>query len=98
MPATHWAIDACQIDVDHVLGAWSNVGDLYTTDLSLALDLSTQLQLAVTVNNLFDRKPPLTPDYARSASSLAQYKYAFDNSGPLCNVGGTYYASLTWHF
>ncbi|MFT4257349.1 MAG: TonB-dependent receptor [Pseudoxanthomonas sp.] len=75
-----------------------NAGNLYTTDLSLGWDFHNGLELTVAANNVFDMYPRRTPEYARSASSIAQYEYAFDNSGPLGNLGGTYYASLAWRF
>lgn len=75
-----------------------NAGNLYTTDLSLGWSFRNGVELAVTANNVFDKYPRNTPEYARSASSIAQYEYAFDNSGPLGNLGGTYYASLSYRF
>ena len=54
--------------------------------------------MTVGANNVFDHKPSQVLREARSASNLAQYTGAYDNSGPLGVLGGYYYARATFHF
>jgi iron complex outermembrane receptor protein len=70
----------------------------FITDLSAGYDLSKNINLTVGANNVFDKRPNQVPREARSAASLAQYTGAYDNTGPLGVLGGTYYARATVRF
>ena len=70
----------------------------FVTDVGIGYKVSDQLTVNGGANNLFDRRPQQLPVAARSAASLAQYSGAYDNSGPLGVVGGTFYARATLRF
>ena len=70
----------------------------FVTDVSVGYDISKRINVTVGVNNVFDQKPSQVPREARSASNLAQYTGAYDNSGPLGVLGAYYYARATVHF
>ncbi|MFZ4876365.1 TonB-dependent receptor plug domain-containing protein [Janthinobacterium sp. Mn2066] len=70
----------------------------FVTDLSLGYDISKRINVTVGANNVFNQKPSQVPREARSASNLAQYTGAYDNSGPLGVLGGYYYARATVRF
>lgn len=70
----------------------------WSTDLSLGWNFQNGVELTVAANNLFDAQPQKVPDFARTAASLAQYPYLWDNSGPLGNIGGSYYVRASYRF
>ncbi|MFM2087744.1 MAG: hypothetical protein RLZZ237_2613 [Pseudomonadota bacterium] len=70
----------------------------FVTDLSLGYDISKRINVTVGANNVFNQKPSQVPREARSASNLAQYTGAYDNSGPLGVLGSYYYARATVRF
>jgi len=70
----------------------------FVTDLSLGYDISKRINVTVGANNVFNQKLSQVPREARSASNLAQYTGAYDNSGPLGVLGGYYYARATVRF
>ena len=70
----------------------------FVTDVSVGYDISKRINVTVGANNVFDQKPSQVPREARSASNLAQYTGAYDNSGPLGVLGGYYYARATVSF
>ena len=70
----------------------------YSTDLALGWSFQRGLELTLGANNLFDAQPQKVPDFARTAANLAQYTYQWDNSGPLGNIGGSYYLRADYRF
>lgn len=74
------------------------VGSVAVTDLSLGREFGDHLSIDVGANDLFDTKSDRIPAWATSAATLAQYGYAYDNTGPVSNVGGYYYLRATYTF
>ena len=69
-----------------------DVGKLWVTDLDVTFDVNEQFSVAVSANNLFDKKPPQVP-----APALAAYQaYSYTNSGPVGVGGGFYSATLRY--
>lgn len=81
-----------------VLGAEYKLDATFVTDLSVAYQVNDHLRLTATANNLFDEKPQRVPQNTRTAASLAQYEYAWDNSGPVGLLGGVYSVRLDYSF
>jgi len=71
-----------------------SVGDVWVTDLQLGYDFSSNLNLRLNANNLFDEKPPLLP--AGSTALWPFQTYSYVNNGPVNAVGGFYSATLTY--
>jgi iron complex outermembrane receptor protein len=104
----HWDLDGWSADLR---GTWygrlrrlgaGNVDyyqpSAFVADLSLARDFGNGVSVALGANNLFDRDAARVPDYARSATSKAQYVGAWDNSGPIGLGGGYYYGRVSYSF
>jgi iron complex outermembrane receptor protein len=71
-----------------------DIGDLFTTDLDFNVDVTPALNIAVTANNVFEKKPALLP-----APLLAAYQtYSYTNNGPLSAAGGFYSATVTYRW
>lgn len=79
-------------------GGSYNLRATYSTDLALGWNFQNGLELTLAANNLFDVRPQKVPDIARTAANLAQYQYQWDNSGPLGNIGGSYYLRANYRF
>jgi iron complex outermembrane receptor protein len=52
----------------------------------------------VAAANAFNKYPSTVPYSAQSASTKAQYINAWDNSGPVGLLGGTYYARVEFKY
>lgn len=70
----------------------------WLTDINAGYEFTNGIGIDIGVDNVFDRYPTKTPDAYRTASSLAQYQYAYDNSGPAGLLGGYWYARLSYRF
>ncbi|WP_082938490.1 TonB-dependent siderophore receptor [Mitsuaria sp. 7] len=71
-----------------------DVGNLWTTDLEIAWKVTPRVRLALTANNLFDRKPATLPD-----PLLNKFQsYAYVNNGPITGAGGFYAVSARVDF
>lgn len=70
----------------------------WLTDISAGYELESGLRFDVGIDNLFDSYPDRTRDEHRTANSLAQYQYAYDNSGPVGLLGGFWYARISQKF
>jgi iron complex outermembrane recepter protein len=70
----------------------------FVTDVSVGYDISKRINVTVGANNIFDQRPSQVPREARSASNLAQYTGAYDNSGPLGVLGAYYHARASVAF
>jgi iron complex outermembrane receptor protein len=71
-----------------------SVGDLWLVDLEVGYQISQQLRFGVSVNNLFDEKPPRLPEGSTALWPFQSYSYV--NNGPVNASGGFYSAKLTY--
>ncbi len=79
-------------------GLLYDVPDTWLTDVSAGYEFAGGLRLDVGADNVFDRYPRHIPDAYRSANSIAQYPWAYDNSGPVGLLGGYWYARVGYRF
>jgi iron complex outermembrane receptor protein len=79
-------------------GLHYQVPDSWLTDVNAGYDFGNGLGIEVGADNISDKYPSKTPDAYRTAASIAQYQYAYDNSGPVGLLGGYWYARLTYRF
>ncbi|MET0329156.1 MAG: TonB-dependent receptor [Luteimonas sp.] len=79
-------------------GLTYDVPDAWLTDINAGYEFANGVALDVGADNVFDRYPRRTPDIYRTANSIAQYEYAYDNSGPVGLLGGYWYARLSYKF
>lgn len=70
----------------------------WLADLNVGYAFGNGLRLDAGIDNVFDAYPDRTPDAYRTATSIAQYQYAYDNSGPVGLLGGSWYARITKTF
>lgn len=70
----------------------------WLTDISAGYELDGGLRFDVGIDNLFNSYPDRTSDEHRTANALAQYQYAYDNSGPVGLLGGFWYARISQKF
>ena len=70
----------------------------FITDLNLRYRIHSRVRVTAFANNLFDQKPQTLPDQVRSLSNRAQFVQAWDNSGPVGLIGGTYGLRLDLSF
>jgi iron complex outermembrane recepter protein len=71
-----------------------DIGDLWLTDIDIGVDVTERLNLAVSVNNVFEEKPARLPE-----PLLAPYQlYSYTNNGPVSAAGGFYSASFTYRW
>ncbi len=75
-----------------------HVPDAWLTDVNAGYEFGNGLSLDIGADNVFDRYPSKVPDANRTVASLAQYQYAYDNSGPVGLLGGYWYARLSYRF
>jgi iron complex outermembrane receptor protein len=69
-----------------------DVGKVWLSDLDIGFDVTEQINVAISANNLFDKKPPKVP-----SPSLAAYQsYSYTNNGPVGVTGGFYAASIRY--
>ncbi|MBO9710312.1 MAG: TonB-dependent receptor [Caulobacter sp.] len=69
-----------------------DVGKVWLTDLDIGYDLTDAVNVSLSVNNLFDKKPPKIP-----APGLAAYQtYSYTNNGPVGVAGGFYAATIRY--
>lgn len=70
----------------------------WLADINVGYAFGNGLRIDVGIDNVFDTYPDRTPDPFRTAASVAQYQYAYDNSGPVGLLGGSWYARITKEF
>jgi iron complex outermembrane receptor protein len=69
-----------------------DVGKVWLTDLDIGYDVTDQVNVSLSVNNLFDKKPPKVP-----SPGLAAYQtYSYTNNGPVGVAGGFYAATIRY--
>jgi iron complex outermembrane receptor protein len=69
-----------------------DVGKVWLTDLDIGYDVTDAVNVSLSVNNLFDKKPPKVP-----APGLAAYQtYSYTNNGPVGVAGGFYAATIRY--
>ncbi len=99
-----WTIDLREVRYGRltryssVLGGEYRLDASFVTDLSVAYQVNDHVRVTAVASNLFDVKPQRVPQNTRTAASLAQYEYAWDNSGPVGLLGGSYALRLDYSF
>jgi iron complex outermembrane receptor protein len=69
-----------------------DVGKVWLTDLDIGYDVTDAVNVSLSVNNLFDKKPPKVP-----SPGLAAYQtYSYTNNGPVGVAGGFYAATIRY--
>jgi iron complex outermembrane receptor protein len=69
-----------------------DVGKVWLTDLDIGYDVTDAVNVSLSVNNLFDKKPPKVP-----APGLTAYQaYSYTNNGPVGVAGGFYAATIRY--
>ncbi len=79
-------------------GLYYDTSGKWLVDVSAGYDFQNGLSFEVGVDNLFDQYPDKTEAQYRALNSLAQYQYAYDNSGPVGLLGGFVYSRLSYRF
>lgn len=73
-----------------------SVGDLWVVDLELGYEVSSNLDVRVSVNNVLDETPPRLP--ANSTALWPFQSWSYVNNGPINATGGFYSATLTYRW
>jgi len=69
-----------------------DVGKVWLTDLDIGYDVTDAVNVSLSVNNLFDKKPPKVPTPGLSAYQA----YSYTNNGPVGVAGGFYAATIRY--
>ena len=71
-----------------------DIGGLWTTDLSVSVDIKENLRLSISGNNIFEVKPTKTPEPLLSPQAI----YAYQNNGAIGPEGAFWSATLRYQF